>query len=135
MHPSRHAVHAEEHHAEERRLEEERGEHLVGEQRPGDVADGVHVARPVGAELKAHHHAGDHAHGEGEREHLHPQLVRIQPGGISRSLVAHAEVQEHPCKSDGDRRKQDVKADVQAELDAGKEQRFFHAVVRIVALR
>ncbi len=57
VHPSGHAVHAEEHHAEKRRLEEERGEHLVRKERPGDVADAVHVARPVGAELEAHHHA------------------------------------------------------------------------------
>ena len=77
--PVGHAVHAEEHHAEEGGLEEERGQHLVAEQRPGDGADVLHEARPVGAELERHHDAGHHAHREGEREDLDPELVGGEP--------------------------------------------------------
>src|SRR3989442_758714 len=127
--PRRAALHAEEHHAEEGRLQEKCREHLVGEERPRDVADVVHVARPVGAELEAHRHARDHAHREGQREHPDPQLVRAQPRLVARHLVADAEPGDDPCEPDGDRREEDVEADVQAELDAGQNQRFFHRLI------
>src|SRR5205085_3844643 len=55
---------AEQHDAEEGRFEKESGEDLVGQQRPGDVADRFHIARPVGAELEAHGDARHDAHGE-----------------------------------------------------------------------
>ncbi len=113
-----HAAGAEQHDAEEARLQEERRQHLVGQQRPGDVADGVHVARPVGAELEAHRHARDHAQREGQREDLHPQAVRGHPRRVAGLAVAQLEEQQHPGQRDADGRKEDMEGDIGAELDA-----------------
>src|SRR5688500_6280603 len=135
VHPAGNLVHAEQHHAEERGLEEERGQHLVGEQRPGDVAHLVHVAGPVGAELEAHDDARHHAHREGEREDLHPELVGAEPRRIARALVAQPEHHQQPGEADADGREQDVEGDVQPELDAGEEQRFFHTAYYTGALK
>ena len=124
VHPVRHAVHAEQHHAEEGRLEEEGGQDLVGEQRPGDVADLVHEARPVGAELEGHGDAGDHAHRERQREDLGPQAVGREPLGPARKRVLHSKKYEKPRERNRDAREQDMEGDVQPELGAGEEKGF-----------
>ena len=122
MQPARHAVHAEQHDAEESRLQEERGQHLGREQRAGDVAHAQHEPRPVGAELERHDDAGDHAHREGEREDLDPQLVGLQPGRLAGARVLRAEIHQDPGEPDGDAREQDVKRDVEPELGPRKQE-------------
>jgi ABC-type Zn2+ transport system substrate-binding protein/surface adhesin len=112
---------AEQHDADEHGLEEEGRQHLVGEKRPGDVAHGLHEARPVGAELEGHGDARDDAHGEAEREDLHPEPVGRHPLVVARLRKAHAEEEQHPAQRDGDRREQDVERDIGRELDAASE--------------
>ena len=55
-------AHAEQHHAEEARLEKEGAQHLVAQQGAQDGPGLVREHAPVGAELVAHHDAGDDAH-------------------------------------------------------------------------
>jgi hypothetical protein len=105
---------AEQHDAEERGLEEECGDDFVGEQWTGDVADRVHEARPVGAELEAHRDAADHAQRKAQGEHLHPEAVGLHPFRVGGGLEAQLEEQQHPGQCDRDRREQDVEADVGA---------------------
>jgi hypothetical protein len=116
-----HAAEAEQHDAEEDRFEKEGRQHLVGEQGPGDVADAFHEARPVGAELETHGDAGDHAHGERERKHLHPEEIGVHVGLVAGPVEAQAEPQQQPAQCDGDGREQDVKRDVGGELDTGQQ--------------
>src|SRR6266568_3788031 len=126
MHPARDAVHAEEHHPEESRLEEERRQHLVGKQGPRDVADLLHESRPVGAELERHGDAAHHAHREGEREHLGPELVGGEPRRVAGARVLHAKVKKDPPERDGEAREQDMEPDVQPELGAGENEDVIH---------
>jgi hypothetical protein len=123
MHPVRHAAETEQHDSQENRLEEEGRQHLVGEQRPGDISDRFHEARPVGAELEAHRDAGDDAQSEGEREHLHPEEIGAHPGVVAGAVVAELEEQQHPAERDGDGGEKDVEGDVRAELDARENER------------
>ena len=122
VHAGRHAFHAEQHHAEEGGLEEEREQDFVREQRSGDIADLVHVAGPVGAELKGHRQAGHNAHRKAQRENLYPDLVDLQPVRLAAAIVAHAEINQEPGQRNGERREQDVKSDVQPELGACQQQ-------------
>ena len=72
-----HALPAEQHDAEKARFEKEGGHHLVSEQRTGDRAGEARKARPVRAELIAHHDAGDDAHAEADREDLRPEQTQF----------------------------------------------------------
>jgi hypothetical protein len=85
-HEGRHQVHAladlavaEQHHAQEARLQKERGQHLVAQQRPRHVTHAFHESWPVGAEQEAHGDAAHHAQREGQREHLGPEAVGVEP--------------------------------------------------------
>jgi hypothetical protein len=88
MHQRPHLVGAKQHHAQKAGLEKEGGQHLVAEQRPEDGAGLLGQARPVGAELKAHHDARHHAHAEGDGEHLAPELVQVPPDVVARAQPA-----------------------------------------------
>ena len=110
----------EQHHAQKPGFEEEGGQHLVAEQRPGDIADLFHIARPVGAELEAHGDAADHAERESQREDLGPEPVGIEPGrGVGRE-PAPAEKKQQPAQRDADGREEDVERDIGRELDPGQ---------------
>jgi len=122
VNPRGHPAGAKQHDAEKHRLEEERGQHLVGENRAGDVADALHEARPVGAELEAHGDARDHAHGKRQGEHLHPEEIGIHVGLVAGPVEAQPEPQEQPAKGDGDGREQDMKRDVGCKLNTGQQQ-------------
>jgi hypothetical protein len=130
VHPLADLAVPEQHHTEEARFEEERGQHLVAEQRPGDVADLLHEPGPVGAELEAHRDAADDAEREGQREHLGPEAIGIEPA-LRRDPIAamaglepaNAKEQQHPSHADADRREQDVEGDVGRELHPGEKQR------------
>ena len=87
--------------------------------RPGDVADFLHVPRPVGAKLKAHGDAADHAQCEGQGKDLDPELVGVHPMLLASGHKAGFEKQQHPAERNADRREQDVKGDVGRKLDAG----------------
>src|SRR4029079_6408765 len=113
---------AEQHDAEEARFQEERRQHLVAEQGAGDVADPLHVARPVGAELEAHRDAADDAEREAECEDLGPQAIGVEPAGVARGQPADAKEEEDPAQADGDRREQDVERDVGGELHSRHQQ-------------
>ena len=65
--------------ARKRGLEEKCGEHFIGEQRARDVANGFHVAGPVGAELETHGDAADDAERKGQCKHLHPEAIGLHP--------------------------------------------------------
>jgi hypothetical protein len=116
VHPVAYALEAEQHNAEERRFQEERRQYLVGQQRPGDIADRVHEARPVGAELETHGDAANDAEGEGQREYFYPEPVRIHPFLVAGRVESQLEEQQCPGKRDGNHREQDMKADVRSEL-------------------
>src|SRR5262249_52084898 len=70
------------------------------------------------AELKAHRHARHDADREREREHFYPEVVRVLPRLVSRGRVAQTEEQQKPSEAYRDRGEEDMKADVQRELDA-----------------
>ena len=72
------ALAAEQHDAEEAGFQEEGRHHLVAHQRPDHRAGLVGEARPVGAELVRHHHAGDDAHAEHDGECLQPVLEDVE---------------------------------------------------------
>ena len=91
MQPVADLLPAEEHDAEEGRLQKERGDHLVGDQRADHVAGEFGVARPVGAELVAHHDAGDDAETEGDREDLHPEPEEVAVERIARAQPVELE--------------------------------------------
>ena len=127
MHAFGNLADAEQHDRQEGGLEEKRRQHFVGQQRAGHVADRLHVAWPVGAELEAHGHAADHAQREGQREDLHPQTVGIHPARVARAAEAPLEEKQHPGQRNGNAGKQDMEADVGRELDPRQGQRI-HAV-------
>jgi hypothetical protein len=62
------ALFAEQEQAQETRFQEEREHAFHGQRLPDHAAGGFRKARPVGAELKLHGDAGDHAHGEVDGE-------------------------------------------------------------------
>src|SRR6185436_1276007 len=66
-----------------------------------------------------------------QREHLDPQLVGREPGGVAGALVLDAEIRDQPGEPDGDRREQDVERDVQPELGAGEEEGIVHCGANI----
>jgi tripartite-type tricarboxylate transporter receptor subunit TctC len=60
------------------------------------VADAVHVARPVGAELEAHGDARHHPECEGEREDFHPQAVRVVHPFLAGAHRPQTQIEQHP---------------------------------------
>ena len=81
---------AEEEEAEERRLGEE-GEHALERQRQADDAAGVAgEARPVGAELELHRHAGDDADGEVDAEDARQEARDVVPARVAGAQRAAA---------------------------------------------
>ncbi len=122
VHPLADAAMAEQHDAQEAGLQEKRRQHLVAQQRAGDVAHALHEARPVGAELEAHHDAADHTECKAQRKHLGPEAVGAQPGHVLGLQPAPAEEQQRPAECDGDGGEQDVEADVGRELHAGEHE-------------
>jgi hypothetical protein len=104
-------------------LEEEGRYHLVGQQRAEDVAAHLGQTRPVGAELVAHHHAGDDAHAKANGEGLQPEAVEVVEGvapGLQPQRLEHREVAR---EADRQRRKNDVKSDGESELQARQQHR------------
>ena len=95
---------AEQHHAEKARLQKECGQHLIAEQRAGDIADALHVARPVGAELKTHGDAADDPERECQGEYFCPKAVGAQPIElllrVGRAQVLQPEKQQNPAQRD-----------------------------------
>ncbi len=122
MHARRDALPAEEHHADECGLEKKGEEDLVGKQGARDIPDRLHIARPVGAELEAHRHAGDHAQREGEGDNLHPEGIGLGPARLAAVVRAQPEVEDQPRQPDRDRWEQDVERHVGGELQARQEQ-------------
>ena len=116
---------AEQHHAEKTRFEKERGQHLISEQGTGDIADALHVARPVRAELEAHGDAADDPERERQREYLGPEPVGVQPIQlllqVSRAQMLQSKKQQNPAQRDRNRRKQNVERDIRCELHARKD--------------
>ena len=116
---------AEQHHAEKTRFQKECGQHLITEQRAGDIADALHVARPVGAELKAHGDAADDPERECQGEYFCPKPVGAQPIQlllrIGRAQVLQPKKQQNPAQRDRNRGEQNVERDIGGELDARKE--------------
>jgi len=114
--PRRHAAAAEQHDAEEARLQQEGGEAFVAQQRALDRAGAFGQHAPVGAELKRHDDAADHAHAEGQREHLQPEVehpaVDFVAGGHARAFQRRQPGRE----ADGERGEDDVEADDEAKL-------------------
>ena len=126
VHPGRYAVNAEQHDAEERGFHKKSGQYFVAQQWPGNIADPFHEPGPVGAKLKGHGDAADHAQRKGQRKNFHPEAVHPHP---QVSLVctlcqyrSGAKVNQEPGESHADSRKQNVETDVQGELDAGQIQ-------------
>ena len=72
--PARHPPAAEQHDREEGRLQEKGAQHFVAGQRPDDIAGDGREPAPIGAELVGQHDPRDHAHAEGNRENLGPEL-------------------------------------------------------------
>ncbi len=117
---------AEQHHAEKARFQKEGGQHFIAEQRTGDIADALHVARPVGAELKTHGDAADDARARmsGRRSWSKAGRRAANPAsaaGRSRSQVLQPEKQQNPAQRDRNRGKQNMERDVGGKLDARKE--------------
>ena len=112
----------EQHDAQEAGLQEERRQHFIAQQGPRDVARAFHEARPVGAELEAHDDARDHAQCKGQGKDLGPEIVGLFPGQVARLHKPQAEEQQKPAHGDGDGGKEDVKADVRAELHAREDE-------------
>ena len=121
VHAVAYALEAEQHDAEKGRLQEECRQYFISQQRPGDIADRVHEAGPVGTELEAHGNAADDPESEGQREHLHPEPVRIHPFLVSCRVEAQLEEQQHPGEADRDHREQDVEADVCSKLQTREQ--------------
>ena len=119
--PRRRAVAAEQHHAEERRLQHERGKALIAEQRPLDRPGALRQHAPVGAELKRHDDASDHAHAERQREHLQPEVEHAPIDRIAGREPHSFEGREPSGEPDGEGGKNDVEADDEGELDARKK--------------
>jgi hypothetical protein len=106
--------------AEEAGLEKERGEHLIGHQRADYRTGLVGEGRPVGAELVGHHHAGHHAHAEGDGEDLQPVIEQIDEdlaAGPQPQRFKHREIAGKP---DRERRKHDVERHRERELRPGQ---------------
>ena len=138
MHPGADAIPAEEHHAEKGRLQKKGGQHLVAQQGPQHVPDLVGEDRPVGAELKRHDHAGDHAHAEGDGEDLHPHAVDFRIHGVARREPAPLENGQPAGQTDGEGREDDVKGNRKRKLDARQQNRvkiFEHATSYLVFSR
>ena len=111
-----HARQAEQHDAEESRFQEEGGQHLVTHQWADDRAGLVGEHAPVGAELVAHDDARHDAHAERHCENLLPVIEQVEEdhaAGEEPEAFEHGEVTGEP---DRDRRKDDVEADREGEL-------------------
>ena len=110
----RESLFAEQKESQERRLEEE-GEHSLHRQRlADDAAREARKARPVGAELKLHRNAGDHAEDEvdGEQTAEQPSGLRVPaPRAADRQNLAdddqrgepHRQLREQIVKRRGER--------------------------------
>ena len=92
------------------------GEHFVGEQGPGHIAHGVHEAWPIGAKLKAHGDAADHAQSKGQGKDLDPELVGVHPMLLASGHKAGFEKQQKPPHGNADGGKQNMKGDVGCKL-------------------
>jgi hypothetical protein len=86
----------------------------------GDRARETGEARPVGAELIAHHDAGDDAHAEGDCEDLRPEQAKIFVVRLTGFQPAPFEDGDEAGEADAERRKHDVKRDGERKLDAGE---------------
>ena len=102
MQPTGHARHAEEHDAKEHRLKEKCSHDLIGQQRPCDIADTFHEARPVRAELERHGDARHHPHRKTERKDLDPETIGFDPFFVFCRVEAQFEKQKRPAQRDGD---------------------------------
>jgi hypothetical protein len=115
-----HALPAEQHDAEEARFEEERGHHFVHQQRSGDRSGETGKARPVGAELIAHHDAGDDAHTEGDCEDLRPEQAKIFVVRLAGFQPAPFKDGDEAGEADAERRKNNVERNGERKLNAGE---------------
>ncbi|MPN15958.1 hypothetical protein SDC9_163294 [bioreactor metagenome] len=82
-----HAVPAEEEQTDEGGLQKERHQPFDGQRRAENVAHVVAVVAPVHAELKLHHHAGGHAHGEVDAKEHAPELGHVAPDRAARHHI------------------------------------------------
>ena len=136
-------VHPEQHHAEEARFEEEGGQHLICHQWPDHRARLVREYCPVGAELVAHHDAGDDAHGEGDGEDLEPVFEQVEIELLARPEPQPFEHHQIARQPDRESRENEVEAHREGELDPGEQQRvkavehgpFPYALRRIISSR
>ena len=108
----------EQHDAKEGGLKEEGCEDFIAEKRADHTACDFGEDAPVRTELVAHHHAGNDAHREGEREDFDPvhveALERLMPCLQPQTLANGEKGRE----ADRERWKHDVEGNDERELDA-----------------
>ena len=116
MHPFADPTTPEQHDAQEGGFQKESGEHFISEQGSRHIAHGVHETRPIGAKLKAHGDAADHAQGEGQGKNLDPELVGVHPVLLPSRYKPGFEKQQKPAHGDADGGKQNMESDVGSKL-------------------
>ncbi len=73
---------------------------------------------PVGAELEGHDDAGNNSHSERNGKYLEPKVEQHPVHGAAGGLGQHLKRRQPSGKPDGERRKNDMKGNGEAELNA-----------------
>src|ERR1700674_2339119 len=112
--------------AEERGLEK-KGEDAFHGQRLADyAAGGFGELRPVGAELKFHGDAGDHAEGKTDAENLGPKPRRLIPYFVSAAERDSLEDENQEGQPHSELRKNVMERNGECEMQAVNGQCVFH---------
>ena len=103
-------------HADEHRFEEEGDQGFERQRGAEDIADEAGVFRPVHAELKLLHDAGDHAGDEVDEEELGEEFGEAQPLVVLAAYPAGLQNCNHPAGADGHRHEEEVVDSRDSEL-------------------
>ncbi len=120
---ARHKLAAEQQHAEECGFQEERRQPFIGEQRRQNIGGRIRKAAPIGAELKRHDDARDHAHAERDGENLRPEIRNAQTDFAAGEEVDAFEQRDIGRKPHGESGQKDVKRDHPGKLKSRKKKR------------
>ena len=126
--PRRDAALPEQQDPEERGFQEEREDALEPEGLPDDAAGKGGELGPVGAELKLHRDAGDHAHAEVEREDARPEPRRHRVARLAANQVQRLERDDERGEAHREDGEQIVEHDGERELEAVGDDRVGHLI-------
>src|SRR5690606_38394920 len=97
MHARGYAIYTEQHDAQKSRLKKKCRQHFVARQGAGNIANGLHVARPVGAELERHHQTTTNPTNITPRKCYNPETLSAHPDFVVTAIVLLPQKQQNPA--------------------------------------